>query len=155
VSVRGRFLVALLLAGWVSAAQAARLTVSAVDGAPLIDQAVAEGETWCLLWNHSVAGFEVEDCFETRSGRMVLVRSHLPDFAAGLDHVPGRGRLVSDGQGGYWVEGIDEAVAGNAFIVRPGGPNVDHRIRIRETVYSLSAMAGGERLRIALEAGAR
>jgi hypothetical protein len=51
---------------------------------------------------------------------MVLVRAHLPDFAAGLDHIPGRGRQVSDGQGGYWILDIDEPVPGNAYVLRPG-----------------------------------
>ena len=54
---------------------------------------------------------------------MVLTYAHLPDFAAGLDHIPGRGRQVSDGAGGYWIDDIDEPVPGNAYVLRPGlGP---------------------------------
>ncbi|WP_281968725.1 DUF1850 domain-containing protein [Roseovarius nanhaiticus] len=109
-----------------------------------------QGATWCVLWNHSVQGFEVSDCYANRDGTMVLVRSHLPDFAAGLDHIPGRGRQISDGQGGYWIEDIDEAVPGNAYIMRPGAGHVDHRINTAETEVSLSALAPRARVRISL-----
>ena len=81
---------------------------------------------------------------------MVLVQSHLPDFAAGLGHIPGRGRQVSDGQGGYFIRDINEPVRGNAYILRPGLPPVDHRLQVGETVVSLSAVAPRERVRIAL-----
>ena len=81
---------------------------------------------------------------------MMLVRAHLPDFAAGLDHIPGRGRQVSDGQGGYWILDINEAVAGNAYILRPGEAAVDHRLRVGEQIVSLSARAPRQRVRIEL-----
>lgn len=109
-----------------------------------------KGATWCVLWHHSVQGFEVSDCYANRDGAMVLVRSHLPDFAAGLDHIPGRGRQVSDGAGGYWIEDIDEAVPGNSYIMRPGAGHVDHRIQTSEAEVSLSAMAPRARVRISL-----
>jgi hypothetical protein len=61
---------------------------------------------------------------------MVLVRSRLPDFAAGLGHIPGRGRQVSDGDGGYWILDIDEPVPGDAYVLRPGASApVDHRLQ--------------------------
>jgi hypothetical protein len=83
-------------------------------------------------------------------GAMILVRSHLPDFAAGLDHIPGRGRQVSDGQGGYWIEDINEAVPGNSYILRPGAGIVDHRIKMGAKEISLSAAAPRARVRISL-----
>ncbi|MBF9042228.1 DUF1850 domain-containing protein [Rhodobacterales bacterium HKCCE4037] len=111
---------------------------------------VSEGQEWCVLWHHSVDGFEVSDCYENREGRMVLVWSHLPDFAAGLDHIPGRGRQVTDGQGGYFILDIDEPVPGNAYVLRPGAGAVDHRLSMGDRVVSLSAVAPRERVRIAL-----
>ena len=102
------------------------------------------------MWHHSVKGFEVSDCYENRQGQMVLVWSHLPDFAAGLDHIPGRGRQITDGQGGYFIEEIDEAVPGNAYVLRPGIGPVDHRLKMGDRVVSLSAVAPRERVRIAL-----
>ena len=112
-----------------------------------------DGAGWCVLWHHSVKGFEVSDCYENRAGQMVLVRAHLPDFAAGLDHIPGRGRQVSDGQGGYWILDIDEAVAGNAYVLRPGRGIVDHRLQVGSTTVSLSAIAPRARVTIALMEG--
>ena len=127
------------------------LTATRVDtGQTLAVFDAPAGARWCVLWHHSVQGFEVSDCYENRDGRMVLTRAHLPDFAAGLDHIPGRGRQVSDGQGGYWIEDIDEAVPGNAYILRPGAGTVDHRIRMGATEVSLSALAPRARVRIAL-----
>jgi hypothetical protein len=119
------------------------------------DQTIArfdmpEGSGWCVLWNHSVEGFPVTDCYENRDGQMVLVRSRQPDFAAGLGHIPGRGRQVSDGAGGYWILDIDEPVPGNAYVLRPGGAPVDHRISMGDTVVSLSQAAARERVRIEL-----
>ncbi len=85
----GRLLVgAALLAG---PAGAGTLTATLPDGTELARLDVPEGSGWCVHWRHSVKGFEVADCYENRAGAMVLVRSHLPDFAAGLDHIPGRG----------------------------------------------------------------
>lgn len=81
---------------------------------------------------------------------MVLVYSHLPDFAAGLGHIPGRGQQVSDGQGGYFILDLDEPVPGDAYILRPGLGPVDHRLQVGDTIVSLSAVAPRERVRIAL-----
>ncbi|GAB5446028.1 DUF1850 domain-containing protein [Gymnodinialimonas sp.] len=121
------------------------------DGTELARLSIPEGEGWCVLWHHSVQGFEVSDCYENRAGQMVLVWSHLPDFAAGLDHIPGRGEQVSDGNGGYLILNINEAVPGNAYVLRPGAGIVDHRLQAGEVTVSLSAQAPRERVRIALE----
>ena len=140
----------LALASAPSAAQPVLEVTLADEGAVLVRVVLPDPPEWCVLWRHSVAGFEVSDCYAARDGAMVLVRSHMPDFAAGLGHVPGRGRQVDDGQGGYVIEGIDEAVPGNAYILRPGAMAVDHRIRAGETEISLSRLAARQRLRIAL-----
>lgn len=136
-----------------SPAGAGQLTATLPDGTELARLTVADGQGWCVLWNHSVQGFPVEDCYENRGGQMVLHRSHQPDFAAGLGHIPGRGRQVSDGMGGYWIEDIDEPVPGGAYILRPGSARVDHRLKTTDEVVSLSALAPHARVRIALEPG--
>ncbi|MBY5923839.1 MULTISPECIES: DUF1850 domain-containing protein [unclassified Halomonas] len=105
-----------------------QLTVRDSEGRLLVAIPMPPGAGWCMAWNHSVEGFEVLDCYRHVEGQMVLERSHLPDFAAGLDHVPGRGRQVSDGQGGYWINDIDEAVPGNHYRLRVGAKRVDHRL---------------------------
>ena len=131
----------LVLAGPVAGQDEARRVVSHAAGEPLVTLPMAEGEGWCLEWNHSVEGFAVLDCYRHRDGRMVLERSHLPDFAAGLDHIPGRGRQVSDGEGGYWIEDLDEPVPGNAYRLRVGSLAVDHRLVVDGERISLSRLA--------------
>lgn len=138
----------LLLSPLVVAADA--LVATREDGTEIARLNVPEGTGWCVLWHHSVKGFEVSDCYENRGGHMVLVFSHLPDFAAGLDHIPGRGRQVTDGQGGYFILDLDEPVPGDAYVLRPGAGPVDHRLQVGDTIVSLSAVAPRERVRIAL-----
>ena len=153
VGQRGRPRVALVFAGALSLASATAAELRVTDagtGEALGHLSVPEGGGWMLLWNHSVQGFEVEDHYRNVDGAMVLIRSHLPDFAAGLDHIPGRGRQVSDGQGGYWIEDLDEPVAGNALILRPGDQRVNHRLQTTTGTLNLTALGAGRRLRIAL-----
>ena len=142
--------IALLLLLCAAPAWADQLTATREDGREIARFDVPEGSEWCVLWNHSVKRFAVSDCYENRQGRMVLVRAHLPDFAAGLGHIPGRGRQVSDGQGGYFILDIDEPVPGDAYVLRPGLGPVDHRLQVGARVVSLSAVAPRERVRIAL-----
>ena len=144
----GGGLLALLLLS--PAAAAGDLVATHEDGTEIARLAVPEGTGWCVVWRHSVQGFEVSDCYENRQGRMVLVRSHQPDYAAGLGHIPGRGRQVSDGQGGYWILDIDEPVPGDAYVLRPGRGAVDHRLQAGDATVSLSAAAPRARVRIAL-----
>ncbi len=142
-------LLALLL--FPHGAHAGTLTATVIrTGTEIARFDMPEGKGWCVLWRHSVQLFEVSDCYRNRDGRMVLVRSHLPDFAAGLDHIPGRGRQVSDGQGGYWIEDLDEPVPGNAYVLRPGVGKVNHRIRVGDRQVSLSRAAPHARVRIEL-----
>lgn len=112
--------------------------------------AMPSGAGWCMVWNHSVEGFPVHDCYRNRDGRMVLERSHQPDYAAGLGPVLGRGKPRSDGAGGYWIEDIDEPVIGNRYLLRVGSPKVNHRLVNGETLISLSELAAGERVEIHL-----
>ena len=144
----GRGLLALFLTA--SPAVSEVLTATLPDGTEIVRMTVPEGDGWCIYWHHSVQGFEVQDCYRNRQGRMVLTRSHQPDFAAGLGHLPGRGRQLSDGNGGYWIEDIDEPVPGDAYVLRPGTMKVNHRIVAQGSSVSLSALAPRARVRIAL-----
>jgi hypothetical protein len=144
----GGALIALLL--FLSPASAETLIATRSDGVVIARFHIPEGEGWCINWRHSVQGFEVSDCYLNQGGLMVLDRSHLPDFAAGLDHIPGRGIQLSDGMGGYWIVDLNEPVPGNAYILRPGSPKVDHRITTATAEVSLSAAAYHDRVRIAL-----
>lgn len=141
---------ALLLSAIASTGYADVLIATDKTGEEIARFDMAEGGEWCVLWNHSVQVFPVTDCYQNRGGHMVLVRSRQPDFAAGLGHIPGRGRQVSDGEGGYWIVDIDEPVPGDAYVLRPGAGPVDHRLQVGDAVVSLSAAATRQRVRIEL-----
>jgi hypothetical protein len=127
--------------GAADATGTATVDVIDADGSPLVAFTVRAEDRWCLVWNHSVAGFPVRDCFVFRPPAMILDSSHQPDFAAGLGYIEGRGKLRSDGVGGYWIEDIDEPVPGNRLNLRVGSSTVDHRIEFKGMRYSLSERA--------------
>ena len=126
------------------------LEVHLDTGAVLAGWAMAEGSEACLTWNHSVTGGKVADCFGQTSGKLVLRRSYLHDFAAGLGEVQGRGTLVSSAIGGYWIEGIDEPVADNRLTLRIGAAAVGHQLHLSGQVLPLSEIAPHQRARIVL-----
>jgi hypothetical protein len=126
------------------------LTVEARDGAVLGQLAFEPAREICLSWSHSVTGGAVADCFENRAGALTLTRSYLHDFAAGLGEIAGRGTLVSAQGGGYWIEGIDEAIPDNALLLRVGAIRVGHVLRGTDTEIDLSAMAAGQRVTLRL-----
>jgi hypothetical protein len=127
------------------------LRVTDAAGAEIVAAAMDRETRWCLVWTHSVKGFEITDCFRQDSGVLMLERSHQPDFAAGLGDIPGRGRVVSDGAGGYWIEGIDAVLPGDALPIRIGTARVNHRLRIGEREWNLSERAAGARAVVRLE----
>jgi hypothetical protein len=130
------------------------LRVLGADGAALALLPLASGGEFCLRWNHSVTGGKVADCFVIADGRMVLDRSYLHDYAAGLGEVAGRGVVRPAEGGGYWIEAIDEPVRGNRLLLRVGGRAVDHRLTSGGRQIDLSDLAAGQRV-ILQPAGAR
>lgn len=132
------------------AALATTLEVRDAQGAALLSWPVDEGARWCLHWNHSVTGFLVRDCFAAVEGRMVLERSHQPDFAAGLGHIPGRGEMLSAAEGGYWIEGINEVIPRNCLRLRVGAKAVNHRLVSDDREQSLTEIAAGQSVRLVL-----
>lgn len=126
------------------------LRVEAEDGRQLLAVSLATDPDWVVTWNHSVTGVRVSDHYSYEDGLMLLTRSHTPAFDAGLGHIPGRGRVVSDGAHGYWILDLDEPVPGNGYWLRVGSPRVDHAIVHAGRRYSLSAEAAGLRVRVAV-----
>ncbi len=148
---------ATLAGPWFAAALALALPVGAgpvlevsIDGSVQHSLPAPEGQDICLHWAHSVTGGKVADCFENRAGQLLLTRSYLHDFAAGLGEVPGRGALEAAADGGYWITGMDEPVAGNVLSLRIGAPAVGHTLRTGDTVLPLSELAPGARARLTL-----
>ena len=70
----GGGLSALLLLSSLSAAAAGELVATRAAAPRSRACPFPEGAGWCVLWRHSVEGFEVSDCYENRGGHMVLVR---------------------------------------------------------------------------------
>lgn len=126
------------------------LQVDAASGQALGRLPLAKGEEVCLSWAHSVTGGDVADCFENRAGRLVLTRSYLHDFAAGLGEVPGRGTLISAADGGYWITGIDEAIPDNRLSLWVGGEAVGHVLTGKAGSLDLSQIAAGQRVSLSL-----
>ncbi len=156
-----RLMALLLMGGLVAEAEASpasataswHLRVGTEQGDTLVDAAAPQGSRWCIQWQHSVEHFTVLDCYRNAGGIMQLERSHQPDFAAGLGHIYGRGAQVSDGEGGYWINTINEPVANNRYVLRVGSTAVNHRVIWPDGEHptvSLSERAAGQRVTIAL-----
>ncbi|OZB19172.1 MAG: hypothetical protein B7X58_02850 [Marinobacter sp. 34-60-7] len=105
-----------------------------------------ESNEWCLLWNHSVQGFPVADCFRVTEGQLFLDSSHTPDFAAGLGYIEGRGRLESDQNHGYRIEDMNVPIAGNVLPLRVGSNAVRHRVQLGDDTLELSDIAAHRRV---------
>ena len=147
-----RTLQGLLLAAlfwWFGTAQGQCLLVSQSD-TPLLVLDLQLEPHWILAWNHSVTGILVRDFYALQEGNMTLTQSHAPSFDAGLGHILGRGRVVSDDNHGYWIKDINEPVRGNRYWLRVGSLDVNHRIIYAGQTYSLSEHAAGERVRLAV-----
>lgn len=136
----------LVMLALLTSGHSQQLQVVTETGKVLLELELADDPVWRVLWNHSVAGFLVTDYYRYAEGKMLLTATRTPDFAAGLGHIPGRGRLESDDEGGYFISGIDEPVPGNRYSLRVGTPRVNHRICHRDTCHSLSAVAARQRV---------
>ena len=103
--------------------------------------------TWEVRWVHSVAGIVVRDIFAWRDGRMFLTDSLTPQLdVAGLGHTPGRGELRDDGEGGYWIAGIDEPVPGGSYWLRVGSKTAPTVLVHGAREYDLTQAHAGERV---------
>jgi hypothetical protein len=126
------------------------LSITDGDQAPLARIGLEDSGHWCLIWNHSVQGFPVIDCFSVRNERLTLHSSQAPDFAAGLGHIAGRGTLESDSQHGYRIVDMDVPIPGNTLRLRVGSESVNHRIRTGNRTISLSHLAANQPVQIRL-----
>lgn len=100
----------------------------------------------CLSWAHSVTGGAVADCFGAEDRRLILRRSYLHDYAAGLGEVVGRGRVTPADGGGYWIVGIDEVLPADGLPLRVGPARVGHRLTNGVAEVDLSALAANQRV---------
>ncbi len=120
------------------------LKVRLASGETLAIWTLPEGHEACLTWVHSVTGGKVADCFIQREGQLLLARSYLHDFAAGLGEVVGRGHLTPAAGGGYWIEDMAEPITANTLALRIGAPSIAHRLTLGDQVLYLSQQAAGQ-----------
>lgn len=121
------------------------LRVGGPDGSELARMPF-NGSEICLEWAHSVTGGAVADCFKAPQGELTLTRSYLHDFAAGLGEVAGRGTLMPEPSGGYWIVGIDEVIPPSGLPLRVGPPSVGHRLDGASGTINLSDIAANMRV---------
>ena len=126
------------------------LHVQLETGAVLAKWPMPQGAELCLTWAHSVTGGRVADCFTNDAGKLVLRRSYLHDFAAGLGEIIGRGALTPAGDGGYWIDDINEPLPGNVLPLRIGSPGVAHTLTLGARSLPLSTLAPNTRARLVL-----
>jgi len=125
-----------------------QLSVSASSQSRLVEVDLPEAGRWCLVWNHSVQGFPVTDCFRMQEGQLMLDSTHTPDFAAGLGYTSGRGTLTSDDKHGYRIVGMQVPIPNNRLSLRVGAPSVNHRIEVGSRLVSLSDLVAGQLVEI-------
>lgn len=126
------------------------LEVATQDGTMIGTLDFAQDQEICLTWSHSVTGGKVADCFENQQGALVLTRSYLHDFAAGLGEVQGRGQIAPADGGGYWITAINEKIPGNVLILRIGTARVGHVLDNGAQSIALSDIAAGARVMLRL-----
>lgn len=126
------------------------LTVTDSDQSLLTRISLEASGRWCLVWNHSVQGFPVIDCFRVEGGQLMLESSRMPDFAAGLGYTAGRGILESDNQHGYRIVAMNVPISENTLRLRVGSDSVNHRIKVGSRMVSLTHLAADERVDIRL-----
>lgn len=155
-SIAARLLVGILpwgifpLAATAESGAAWELVVTDRDQMPLTRISLPAGGHWCLVWNHSVQGFAVIDCFRVTGERLTLDSSQTPDFAAGLGYIAGRGTLESDDRHGYRIVEMNVPIAQNTLRLRVGSESVNHRIRVDSHTVSLSQLAADQPVSIRL-----
>lgn len=125
-----------------------QLSVSAPSQSRLVEVDLPEAGRWCLVWNHSVQGFPVTDCFRMHEGQLMLDSTHTPDFAAGLGYTSGRGTLTSDHKHGYRIVEMQVPIPNNRLALRVGAPSVNHRIEVGSRLISLSDLAADQLVEI-------
>lgn len=126
------------------------LAVTGSDQTALTRISLKASEQWCLIWNHSVQGFRVVDCFRVEDGQLFLDSSQTPDFAAGLGYIVGRGTLTSDNQHGYRIVDMNVPIPNNTLRLRVGSLSVNHRIKVDSRTVSLSGLAANQAVDISL-----
>jgi len=134
---------------WAAGDPAPVLRVVTAAGEVLVEVPLGDDPTWEIAWIHSVARVEVREAFAWRDGTMWLTDQRTPHLdIAGLGHIPGRGEVRPDGEGGFWIARIDQRLAGDVLRFIIGSSHAPTALLHGGRIYDLSATHPGARARI-------
>lgn len=96
---------------------------------------------------HSIDQLPIEEDLRVHDGHLVVERTRLRQFGAGMGQIDDEGRGYADGS--WWVVDDLHRDIGPQMLLRVGAPRVDHRLRADGTEVALSSCLAGERVRVA------
>ncbi|GAA2098541.1 hypothetical protein GCM10009823_19860 [Brevibacterium salitolerans] len=108
--------------------------------------AVVGHDRFSISYVHSIDGLPIEEDLQVDEGRLVVERTRLRQFGAGMGQIEGHGHGRQEGR--WWVIDDMGRDIGAEMHLRAGAPEVDHRLRIDTTELALSACMPGERITI-------
>lgn len=103
-------------------------------------------EAFTLSYIHSIDGLPIEEDLRVTEGELVVERTRLKQFGAGMGHIDGEGQGRADGD--WWVVDDLERDIGSQMHLRAGATRIDHRITSAEHELRLSVCLPGERITI-------
>lgn len=99
-----------------------------------------------ISYVHSIDRLPIEEDLSVREGELVVERTRLRQFGAGMGQIEGEGRGYADGP--WWVvDDLDRGI-GPELLLRVGALRVDHRLHGAGTEVPLSHCLPGERVSI-------
>lgn len=111
--------------------------------------AVLDTETVTISYVHSIDGLPIEEDLRASDEELIVERTRLRQFGAGMGHIEGEGKGHS--QGKWWVVDDMERRIGPDLHLRVGAPTVDHRLRSGDVELALSQCLAGERVTLTAE----
>lgn len=111
--------------------------------------AVLQENAFTISYIHSIDGLPIEEDLRRSEGELVVERTRLRQFGAGMGHIEGQGQGRSEGE--WWVLDDLQRQIGPQMHLRAGAPAIDHRLRAGETELRLSRCLSGERITISAE----
>lgn len=121
------------------------LTISA--GGELL--AVWPAEAVTITYVHSIDHLPIEEDLRVRDGELIVERTRLKEFGAGMGQIEGEGTGRAEGE--WWVIDDLDRVIGSELHIRAGAIGVDHRITNGDQEIPLSACWAGTRITVAVE----
>lgn len=103
-------------------------------------------ESFTLSYVHSIDRLPIEEDLRVDDGELVVERTRLRQFGAGMGHIAGEGHGHAEGD--WWVVDDLERGIGHQMHLRAGATRIDHRITAADHELALSVCLPGERITI-------